>query len=59
MVNRPLYMVSSLPFHSDLVNLLYGLQCVLSNIPIVSLRPVTLPLELKGRILGEITTINY
>lgn len=54
-MNRPLCMVSSLPLHSDLINLLYGLQCVLGNIPIISLRPVSLPLKLKCRILDEKT----
>lgn len=41
-------MVSSLPVNSDFINLLDGLQCVLGKVPVISFRPVSLPLKLEG-----------
>lgn len=48
---KPPSMVPGLPFTSDFDNLLDGLQSVLSEIPIVSLWPISFPLKLKSWIL--------
>ena len=41
-------MVSLLPADSDLINLRDGLEDILSKVPVISLRPVSLSLKLKG-----------
>jgi hypothetical protein len=49
----PVLMVSLLPTDSDLINLRNCLEYILSKIPVVSLRPVSLSLKLKGWILKQ------
>lgn len=49
--NKPALNVSNLSVCSDFIYLLNGLQSALCDIPIISLRPVTLPFKLKGWIL--------
>lgn len=44
---EPLCNMSLLPVNSDFINFLDGLQSVLSYIPVISLWPITLPLEFK------------
>lgn len=46
-------MVSFLPGDSDLINLWNSLKDILSNIPVISFRPVSLSLKLKGRVLKQ------
>ena len=45
---KPEHMVSGLSINSDFINLLNSLQSILSNIPIISLWPISLSLKLKG-----------
>lgn len=51
----PVLVVFLLPANSDLVNLWNGLQDILSKIPVISFRPVSLSLKLEGRILRRHT----
>jgi len=48
---EPLLYVVCCPVRSDLINFLNGLQSILSKIPVISLRPISLSLKLEGRIL--------
>lgn len=46
-------MVFLLPGDSDFINLWDGLEDILSKIPVISLRSVSLSLKLKGRVLKQ------
>ena len=50
--------VFGLPPWSYFIDCLNGLQSVFSEIPIISLWPITLPFKLKGRILQHMETGN-